>query len=651
MPQIRPLVLPQSRRARLLAGLAFSLVLGLPLLAHAQFDRQSDLPAQIGDLPGQGQDQAERPRVDTPSVPDATGGVQVREGNPSAEGRALARGSEAPIVLPPYVPNEFERYVDGLGLVNGSGQIRRFGASLLTDPSVGLGITDPLPTVPGSYVIKPGDEVSVTIWGALDADLRLIVSRSGTISIPRVGAINVGGLRYADLAPTITRQVDQQFHNFQLTATLGAVRAIRVFVSGYAQRPGSVTVSGLSSLLHVVMRAGGPSAAGSFRDIRLNRGGREVARFDLYDVLLKDDRRVDDLVQPDDVVYIGPIGPQIAIVGSVNQQAIFELKLGETLKDALQMAGGFTAVADSSRVSIERLADRHSGHVRDLALPEHASDTISSGDVIWAYSAVSATLPKLKQNERIHIEGEVAMPGDYLMPPGSTSADAVRMAGGLTKAAYPFATEFTRRSVRQTQQLNYDRALRELETSMAKSSASGRVTSSEEAAARNASAAANSRLLDRLRDLKPNGRIILEIEPDATVLPDFPLEDGDAISIPGRDSSVGVFGSVFNAGSFAFRPGRNTEQYLHLAGGPTRGADRHSMFLIRANGSVVSALQGSSFWRSTNEFRDAIVLPGDSIFVPEELDKSTFVQDAKDWTQILYQFGLGIAGINALNIR
>jgi hypothetical protein len=224
------------------------------------------------------------------------------------------------------------------------------------------------------------------------------------------------------------------------------------------------------------------------------------------------------------------------------------------------------------------------------------------------------------------------------------------MAGGLTQAAYPFGTEFTRRSVRKTQQANYDRAIRELETSMAKSS-TGRVANAEEAAARSASTASNATLLARLRELKPSGRIVLEVEPDATALPEFPLEDGDSITVPGRDSSVGVFGSVFNAGSFAFRNNRTTEQYLHLAGGPTRGADKRSMFLIRANGSVVSAQQGNTFWHSGNEFRDALVYPGDAIFVPEELDKTTFVQDAKDWTQILYQFGLGIAGINALNLR
>jgi protein involved in polysaccharide export with SLBB domain len=652
MPQIRSQVLSPVRRARVLAGLAISLMLGLPLVAQAQFDRQGSMPAQVGDLPGQGQQQqdSDTGRVDATPPPDATGGVQVRQGSAALDPRTTLRTGETIVVLPPYVPNEFERYVEGLGLTNGGEPVRRFGASLLTDPSAGASTTDPLPTVPGSYVIKPGDEIAVTIWGAIDADLRLTVSRAGTISIPRVGAVNVGGLHFAELAPAITRQVGQQFHNFQLTASVGAVRAIRVFVNGYARRPGSIAVNGLSSLLHVLMRAGGPSAAGSFRDVRLNRGGKEIARFDLYDVLLKDDRRVDELVQPDDIVYIGPIGPQVAIVGSVNQQAIFELKPGETLNDALQMAGGFTAVADSGRVSVERLSDRHAGRVRDLALPEHAGDIVSNGDVIWAYSAVGAVLPKLKQNERIHIEGEVAMPGDYLLPPGSTSADAVRVAGGLTKAAYPFGTEFTRRSVRKTQQANYERALRDLETSMAKSS-TGRVTNSEEATARASSAASNQRLLERLRELKPSGRIVLEIEPDAAALPEFPLEDGDSITVPGRDSSVGVFGSVFNAGSFAFRDNRTTDQYLHLAGGPTRGADKHSMFLIRANGSVVSAQQGSSFWHSGNEFREAIVFPGDAIFVPEELDKSTFVQDAKDWTQILYQFGLGIAGINALNIR
>jgi protein involved in polysaccharide export with SLBB domain len=113
---------------------------------------------------------------------------------------------------------------------------------------------------------------------------------------------------------------------------------------------------------------------------------------------------------------------------------------------------------------------------------------------------------------------------------------------------------------------------------------------------------------------------------------------------------VGVFGSVFTTGSFVFEPGHSTGDYLALAGGPTRGADQDSMFMIRANGSVVSARQGSSFWHEGSAFRDAVVQPGDTLFVPERVDRTTFVQDAKDWTQILYQFGLGLAGIKSLGL-
>jgi protein involved in polysaccharide export with SLBB domain len=113
---------------------------------------------------------------------------------------------------------------------------------------------------------------------------------------------------------------------------------------------------------------------------------------------------------------------------------------------------------------------------------------------------------------------------------------------------------------------------------------------------------------------------------------------------------VGIFGSVFNTGSYVFESGHTTEQYLALAGGPTRGADRGSMFMLRANGSVVSARQGASFWHSSGDFSDTVVQPGDTIFVPEQVNKSTFVQDAKDWTQILYQFGLGLAGIKSLGL-
>ena len=700
MPILRPPVsrFPSTPRSggRLAGTCALALALSLSTLgAHAQFtgNTGNDLTSQ--DSPTSGDTTTSGNSADSSSQ-TSNGTTQLRQpttGRSSSGSQNQQTQTRDPYYRkPPYQPGEFERYVqrranelqnqgrtqdsdleqsvaqgqdreqgrdstDGTRSTDSSRtvrtpttiQVRRFGANLVTDDSSYVS-QDPLPVVPGDYVVRPGDELRLTVWGTVDADLRLTVDRSGSISVPRVGSIHVAGLRSADLDEAISRRIGQTFKNFQVSATLGQVRAIRVFVGGYVQRPGSVTVSGLSSILHTIMRAGGPSASGSFRDIHLRRAGKEVAVFDLYDLLLKGNRDTDALVQPDDVIFVGPIGTQVAVLGSVNQQAIYELKPGETLADVLGMAGGLNAVADHNRVSLERLADRNSGRVVELALPAHLHDPLASGDIVHAFSVITASLPQEVQNEHVRVEGEVAHPGDYILPPGSHIADALRAAGGMTGSAYPYGTEFSRESVRRQQQVNYERALRDLETDMSKNQASQRVTSSEELASQNATASANARLLNRLREVRPTGRVVLQIAPDAKTLPDLALEDGDTLNIPNRSSSIGIFGSVFNTGSFVFEPDHTTGQYLALAGGPTRGADKDSIFMLRANGSVISARQGASFWHSGSDFASAVVQPGDTIFVPEQVNKSTFVQDAKDWTQILYQFGLGLAGIKTLGL-
>ncbi len=637
--------LSQRRFAAFATTCALAIATGTPpTTAHAQFngDSGSDLTAATATDVTRINDTTQN---DSSVSTNATTRLRQTEANNASR----KTQSEPGLLIPkqPYVAGEFEQYVQRL---QGAATVRHFGENLVTDDAIASATQDPLPSIPGDYIIRPGDEIALAIWGTVNADLQVAVDRAGRISVPRVGAINVAGLRNADLADAITRRVAQTFKNFQLTATLGQVRAIRVFVSGYVQRPGTVTVSGLSSVLHAIMRAGGPSAAGSFRDIHLRRAGQEAAVFDLYDLLLKGARDTDRLVQPDDVIFIGPVGTQVAVLGSVNQQAIYELRSGQTLEDALAMAGGFTAVADRSRVSIERLAERNTGRIAELSLPAHARDQLDTGDVIRAFSVVSAAQSQALQNDHVRIEGEVLHPGDYILPPGSHITDALRAAGGMTQAAYVYGTDFSRDSVRKSQQINYDRALNDLETDITKIQANQRVASADDLNGQTAAIKASARLLERLRQIRPTGRVVLQLSPDAMALPDLALEDGDTISIPTRGSSVGIFGSVFNIGSFVFVPGHTTQQYLALAGGPTRSADKTSIFMIRANGSVISSRQGASFWRSGNDLSVAIVQPGDTLFVPDELNKSTFVQDAKDWTQILYQFGLGIAGIKSLGL-
>jgi protein involved in polysaccharide export with SLBB domain len=572
---------------------------------------------------------------------------------------------------PEYKPGEFELYVqrlveqtpDGRVIAPTDAQpqpdmgeaqrraaapkIRRLGAELMTDPGPIEG-PDYNPLVPADYLVQAGDELLVTLWGSVDADLRLIVDRSGRISIPRVGTIMVAGVRYAELHDVISRRVAQVFKNYQLSVSLGQLRGVRVYITGFVLRPGAYTVSSLSTVAGALVKAGGPSAAGSFRTIQLRRGRDVVTTFDLYDLLLKGDRSADRVVQPDDVIYVGPLGTQVALIGSVNQPAIFELKPGETITDVLRMAGGFTPVADISRLAVERLDDRATTRITQLELPQALSNEPHNGDVLRAFNAVFAVLPVERQNKRVRIEGEVLKPGEYVLPARSSINDALNAAGGLTSSAFIYGTEFSRESVRVTQQENYERALRDLELEFAKSSTTLRTNTADEAAAQAQRSAGTSRLMDRLRSIKPTGRIVLQLPPDSRQLPDLALEDGDRIYVPARPTTVGVFGSVFNGGSYLWSGSRNFDDYLRLAGGPTRGADEASVFVIRANGSVVSNLQ-SKGWFSTrsSEFVGTAAQPGDTIFVPEEINKTTFIQGAKDWTQILYQFGIGLAGIRS----
>jgi protein involved in polysaccharide export with SLBB domain len=621
-------------RMGVVAWLLWAMQLACVLPAHAQ---SSPLVS-----PGPStSSSAQRPEAT--DSPDAGATIRLRQ----APGTASASAAETSQPLPlaaPYVPGEFERFVQRLAGIDAN--VRRLGAELVTDADSRT--YDASPLVPDDYAVGLGDEVLITLWGSVDADLRLVVDRGGRISIPRVGTVQVAGVRMADLREVIARRVAQVFRNFELSVALGQLRGIRVFVTGNVLRPGSHNLSSLSTVVSALMRAGGPSAAGTLRHIEVRRGAALLGHFDLYQLIANGDRGGDRVLQAGDVVHVGAVGTQVAVLGSVNRPAVIELRPGETLGDAVRFAGGFSAVADRRRLALERLDDRLTGRVAQVEWPAAQSLPLATGDVLRAFSAVDAILPTQRQSKRVRVEGEVVRPGDYVLPASSTIADAIRASGGLTPAAFLHGAEFQRESVRASQQENYDRALRDLETDALRTTSTQRVSGAEEAASRQATLASQARLIERLRMLRPTGRIVLQLDPSAQELPDLALEDGDRLLIPSRPTTVGVFGSVFNAASYLHAPGRTLEHYLRLAGGPTKGADAGSTFVVRANGHVISNRQGGGTFTRGRVVEEAPAEPGDTVFVPEELDKTTFTQMAKDWTQIFYQFGIGIAGINAL---
>ena len=180
--------------------------------------------------------------------------------------------------------------------------MRRFGANLLV-PDARNFTAPPTTTVPTDYRLNPGDELLVGLTGSVQAtNLRLTINSEGRIFIPRVGAVNVAGVRYGDVQALIASQMSRQYRNFRVAVSIGRLHGITVYVTGFAAVPGSYTVSSLSTLVNAVLAAGGPSAGGSFRSIQVRRNGQLISDFDLYDLLLKGDKSADVLLQNGDVI-------------------------------------------------------------------------------------------------------------------------------------------------------------------------------------------------------------------------------------------------------------------------------------------------------------------------------------------------------------
>ena len=274
---------------------------------------------------------------------------------------------------------------------------------------------------------------------------------------------------------------------------------------------------------------------------------------------------------------------------------------------------------------------------------------LQPGDVITIFSKDDIQVSTTRQTKYIRLEGEFHSSGVYQIQPGETLRQLVQRVGGLTMSAYLFGSEFSRESTRIQQQKNLDEALNRLERDVQRFSVSRSqsITSGEDAATLQAQAEAAKVLVARMRQIRPTGRIVLAMgnEAYAKDLPDLPLEDGDRFYVPPPPSMVNVFGSVYNENSFVYRPTSRVTDYLDQAGGPTKDADKSSIYVLRADGSVMSKRQGG--WLSTS-LDSARLMPGDSIVVPEELDKTSLMRNLKDISQILYQFGLGAAALKVL---
>jgi protein involved in polysaccharide export with SLBB domain len=662
-------------------------------------------------------------------------------------------------------PTDFQEFISA-----STGQkLPLYGYDLFRAPSTFA----PVENIPVThdYLIGPGDELLIRAWGQIDVDYRATVDRNGAISIPRVGTVQVAGLKYEALTPVVKQAVSKNFRNFELLVTLGQLRSIQIFIVGRALRPGSYTVSSLSTLVNAVFAAGGPSTRGSMRSIQLKRGAAVVTEFDMYDLLLRGDKSKDAALLPGDVIYFPPAGPLAAVSGNVKNPAVYELKGPASVVTLLDYAGGLTTTAQVKKVTIERIENRDTRvvdqftldaggmartvkdgdlvsvypispkfenavtlrgnvalplrhpyrdgmRVRDLIPEKEAlitrdyyqrknnavlresvpqgelaaevrrlfdeinwdyavverqnTEDLSSilipfnlgkvvlegdpshnlplrpGDIVTVFSKSDVNAPAGRRPVVVRLEGEFNNAGVYQALQGETLRQIVMRVGGVTDKAYVFGSEFMRESTKKQQEERLRQALIQYEQDLQRAAANRarNVTSSEDAASLKAEAEAQQSILARLKRLQPTGRIVLELDQQATLaqIPDVPLEDGDRLIIPQRPSMVTVFGTVYNESAFLHKPEKTVSDYLTQAGGPRKEADKGNMYVLRADGSVISN-QGSFF---TSGLNGTTLMPGDAIVVPEDLQRTTWMKDLKDWTQIFYQFGLGAAAIKII---
>jgi protein involved in polysaccharide export with SLBB domain len=303
----------------------------------------------------------------------------------------------------------------------GTEALKPFGYDLFERaPSTFAPVTNvPVPT---DYVVGAGDQLEVQLYGNQNRTLRLTVGRDGRINFPELGPINVGGQRFTAVQSNIAARVEREMIGVRASVTMGDTRSIRVYVFGEAKRPGSYTISGLGTISSALFAAGGVKPIGSLRNIQLKRNGQLVRDFDLYDMLIRGDSTDDAKLLPGDIVFIPPVGNTITVSGEVRRPAIYEARHENTVFDVIQLAGGLTSEADSSKASLTRIDEKRQRVVMtvDLTRTSGPTQNVRNGDVL----VVSRLKPTLDSG--VVVEGYVHSPATYAYHDGLRLSDVIR---------------------------------------------------------------------------------------------------------------------------------------------------------------------------------------------------------------------------------
>ena len=670
-----------------------------------------------------------------------------------------------------------------------------------------------------SYILGPGDKLRIRIWGSeIDAEFVGAISREGTINVPKIGIVEVAGIKIGSVENIIRKEIEKYIQGININVTLQELRSVEVYVVGSVYSPGLHLVPAFSTIIDGLLAGGGVKKIGSLRYIELFREGKLFKRFDLYDLLLKGSRKFDVLLENRDVLFIPRLGKTAAVAGAVRQEAIFELKNEKSIQDLIDLAGGILPQGFAGRFDLRRFKDNQVFIIKDIdtkksgkgwqseiiqdgdllelqfvsekwpqviKLEGHIwqpemfqyrpglklSDILTSGELlqpgammdfgylfrfdskttrttvkqfplekvfsgkydaslnphdrieilsredlgikedliingaVWKPGSYDyrphltlqdlialsggvkfgantnevevsrkeikdkkvvinyfrldlaensefelepydyVLIPQVKDSARyktVKISGEIRYPGEYSIKDEERLSDLIERSGGFTNTAYYYGAKYTSLPAKAIQQKSIETLIRKMEFQSQRAISAQAQTAVSKEAVESAGVAqeAVQGMLKQLKTIEAEGRVAIklaELESFRGTAYDFKLEPGDTLFIPKRPNFIAVVGSVFSPSAYLYEPNMTLDYYLSKSGGPTKSADDDYIYLLKANGEVISKDQMSGMF---SRFGKVELMPGDTIVVPENLERIPYLRMVKDITDIIFKIAV-----------
>ncbi len=487
-----------------------------------------------------------------------------------------------------------------------------------------------------SYILGPGDELTVSYYGAKENSTTGFIQRDGTFNLPLLGPVNLVGFTFTEAQEHLKKRIKEELIGTEISINLNRLRSITVYVLGEAYKPGSYTLSALSTITNTLFLSGGVNKLGSLRNIQIKREGKLVTTYDLYDLLIKGDTTTDIRLQDGDTIFIPFIENKVTLGGAFKRPHLYELLDGETLEDVISFAGGFKSEVgfnpEIELSSINRASNKR--EISKVVYNENAKNRkILDGDGL--------TVPEISglKPSTIELTGEFKNPGVYSISEGDTVLDIVSRAGGYTSSAFVEGGVYLREEVAKIEEEGFKRTADNLEELLFNVVQDGSIDVTE------FTFLPIITVIERLRSIEPIGRVVMSLdtlELKTDPYSNFEVRDGDRIHVPKRPSSVSVVGEVLAATSIQFYPEKKVSDYIGAAGGLNSQADRDAIYIIGPDGQA--ELYERRYLRSSN----IELIPGSTIVVSRDSRPWDAINMAQILTPIFANLAISAASIAAI---